>query len=154
MMREEAIAILIREKDEDPFMRTEYRKQIHEALNMGIEALKQAEHFDGVWINTHDKDEWWTEVMICPICKKEQVGGNYCTACGAHLKNEDSEDGTYERNHSCKGFGQYDDLLKDELTDSEKEEFRKINLSRRKASKKNSKESDGEMNAKEPDGNM
>ena len=41
MTREEAIAILIREIDEDMFMRTEYREQIHEALGMGIKALEQ-----------------------------------------------------------------------------------------------------------------
>ena len=41
MTKEEAIAILIREIDEDIFVRTEYREQLHEALNMGIKALKQ-----------------------------------------------------------------------------------------------------------------
>ena len=41
MTREEAITILIREIDEDPFMRTEYREQIHEALDMAIKALEQ-----------------------------------------------------------------------------------------------------------------
>ncbi len=40
MTREEAITILVREIDEDPFWTTEYRLQIHEALGMGIEALE------------------------------------------------------------------------------------------------------------------
>ena len=48
MTREEAIAILIREIDEDIFVRTEYRKQIHEALNIGIKALKQEPCKDAV----------------------------------------------------------------------------------------------------------
>ena len=41
MTREEAIAILIREINEDPFMRTEHREQIHEALNMATKALEE-----------------------------------------------------------------------------------------------------------------
>ena len=41
LLKEEAIAILIREKDEDPFIRTEYREKVHEALNMAIKALEQ-----------------------------------------------------------------------------------------------------------------
>ena len=43
MTREEAIAILIREVDDDPFMRTEYREHIHEALNIAIKALEHPE---------------------------------------------------------------------------------------------------------------
>lgn len=38
---EEAIAILIREIEGDPFVRTEYREQIHKALKMAIKALEQ-----------------------------------------------------------------------------------------------------------------
>lgn len=41
MTKEEAITILNRQIDDDPFARTEYRKQVHEALNMGIKALEQ-----------------------------------------------------------------------------------------------------------------
>lgn len=48
MTREEAISILIREKDEDPFMRTEYRNKIHEALNMAIKALEQETVLDKI----------------------------------------------------------------------------------------------------------
>jgi len=48
MTREEAIAILIHERDEDLFMRTEYRKRIHEALTMGIKALKQKPSEDAI----------------------------------------------------------------------------------------------------------
>ena len=43
MTREEAIAILIREVEDDPFMRTEYREHIHEALNIAIKALEHPE---------------------------------------------------------------------------------------------------------------
>ncbi len=48
MTREGAVAILIRERDEDPFMRTEYREQIHEALNMAIKALEQEPTLDKI----------------------------------------------------------------------------------------------------------
>lgn len=48
MTREEAIAILIREIDEDPFLRTEYREKIHEALKMGIKALEQTDALDKI----------------------------------------------------------------------------------------------------------
>jgi len=41
MTREEAIAILVHEIDEDPFVRTEYRERIHEALKIAIKALEQ-----------------------------------------------------------------------------------------------------------------
>ena len=41
MTREEAKAILIHKINNDPFIRTEYREQIHEALNMAIKALEQ-----------------------------------------------------------------------------------------------------------------
>ena len=84
MTREEAIAILVREIDEDIFVRTEYRKQIHEALNMGIEALEQesighckdCKHWkdsDGIYrrdINAESK---------CPMnCKEVYEGTGYC----------------------------------------------------------------------------
>lgn len=61
MTREEAIAILIREIDDDPFLRTEYREQIHEALNMAIKALEQepkTEQF-AKWVASEIFDEMW-----------------------------------------------------------------------------------------------
>ena len=48
MTKEEAIAILIREIDEDLFLRTEYRERIHEAINMAIKALGQEPCEDAV----------------------------------------------------------------------------------------------------------
>ena len=48
MTREEAKAILIREIDDDPFIRTEYREQIHEALKMSIKALEQEPILDKI----------------------------------------------------------------------------------------------------------
>jgi hypothetical protein len=48
MTRNEAIAILIREIDDDPFMRTEYREQIHEAFDMVIQALEQSSCEDAI----------------------------------------------------------------------------------------------------------
>lgn len=66
MTREEAIAILIREIDEDPFLRTEYREKIHEALKMGIKALEQTEDNEVItnqeWLS-HISPEDWVRVI-------------------------------------------------------------------------------------------
>ena len=48
MTKEEAIVILIREIDEDIFVRTEHREQVHEALSMGIKALKHMDVLDKI----------------------------------------------------------------------------------------------------------
>ena len=40
----------------------------------------------GKWIIDDDKDEWYTYVHTCPFCNWEQVGGNFCTNCGADMR--------------------------------------------------------------------
>ncbi len=54
MTREEAKSILIREQEEDLFMRTEYRNKIHEALNMAIKALEQEQYYKDL-ANSYEK---------------------------------------------------------------------------------------------------
>ena len=89
MTKEEAVAILIRERDEDPFLMTEYREQIHEALSMAIKALKQESKI------RYCKDcKWWKDSdgtfrrgvgaeSQCPINRKEVFEGNgYCYIYG------------------------------------------------------------------------
>ncbi len=71
MTREEAIDILIREKDEDLFMRTEYRNKIHEALNMAIKALEQ-EHCEGC-ISRKDLLKKCVYAPIAPVIKGDSV---------------------------------------------------------------------------------
>ena len=63
-------------------------------MTMGlIEPIKDLpsvnpERVKGKWIIDDDKDEWYTYVHTCPFCDYEQVGGNFCTNCGAELKEE------------------------------------------------------------------
>ena len=85
MTEEEAVAILISQRDEDPFIPTEYRIQIHEALDMGIKALKQKPKIG------YCKDcRWWKDSdgvyrrdlfaeSQCPMNRKEVYEGRgYC----------------------------------------------------------------------------
>lgn len=75
MTREEAIAILIREIDDDPFMRTEYREQIHEAFNIAIKALEQEPCEDAISRQAVlDKlNEWEWQELYLPIHFKENI---------------------------------------------------------------------------------
>ena len=112
MTREEAIAILIREKDEDPFMRTEYREQIHEALSMGIKALEQepcedcisrdmalekmADYVASGYANSAEDFEEYSRIIcqLPPVAPKQRTGHwimsddglcrPICDKCGAH----------------------------------------------------------------------
>ena len=47
MTREKAIAILVHERDNDIFCGTDYRKKVHEAQTMAIQALEQTQTQDG-----------------------------------------------------------------------------------------------------------
>ncbi len=93
MTKEEAIDILTREIDEDPFVRTEYREQIHEALYMAIEDIK-----------LQIPNEWETEkfnpsyfsyvepkiIYICPNCRGiTDYAYKYCPHCGKAKKPKD-----------------------------------------------------------------
>ena len=86
MTREEAKAILIREIDDDPFIRTEYRKQIHEALNMSIKALDQ-EPKTGHWVNGEYCSECGCDVpaYIIDWQWKKDMDAKYCPNCGARM---------------------------------------------------------------------
>lgn len=93
MTKEEAINILTREIDEDPFIRTEYREQVHEALNMAVEAIKAQKvgHWITQWNVTHQKEYYY-----CSECREEfsydgETGikmndYSFCPNCGAKLK--------------------------------------------------------------------
>ncbi len=92
MTNEEAIAILIREIDEDPFMRTEYREQIHKALNKAIEALKQLTIIrckDCKFAHlTYDGD-----VKYCDIWSPDESiyinGDNFCSLAERKVSNKE-----------------------------------------------------------------
>lgn len=84
LTREEAISIITKERDEDIFGGwTPYRKRIHEAFTLAIEAL------EGVCF-----DEW------CDDCKEYDTEKNCCPRFNrvirGALKREPSEDGTLE----------------------------------------------------------
>lgn len=50
MSREEAIFILQKERDEDIFVLTNYRRRIHKALDMAIEALdRETRKYDAIY---------------------------------------------------------------------------------------------------------
>lgn len=93
MTKEEAIDILTREIDEDLFIKTPYREQIHEALNIAIEDIKlqvpnewETEKFNPSYFS-------YTEpkiVYICPNCNGVADDAyKYCPNCGkAKIKKE------------------------------------------------------------------
>jgi hypothetical protein len=81
MTREEAIEILIREKDEDPFIRTEHREQVHEALDMAIEALER----EPKWISAKERLPKNNE-HIGNVCKYYLVQDEYGDMHVAHYE--------------------------------------------------------------------
>ena len=91
MDREETIEILQKEIDEDIFTPTEYRKRIHEALDMAIESLS-ADRPNGEWVIVNKG----LDIYICDQCGEvEQIQRipiwDYCPNCGAKIKGERNE---------------------------------------------------------------
>lgn len=92
MTKEEAIDILTREKDEDPFVRTEYREQIHEALSMAIKALEQPTIIrckDCKFAHlTYDGD-----VKYCDVWSLDESiymdGNNFCSSAERKVNNKE-----------------------------------------------------------------
>lgn len=73
MTNEEAIEILTREIDEDPFMRTEYRERIHEALKMGVKALEQINKIKAIIESPiYVQEDVFRYKAICELFKSEE----------------------------------------------------------------------------------
>ena len=89
MTREEAKAILIHEIDDDPFIRTEYREQIHEALNMAIQALEQEPVIHAKWERGYSfpDGEYWKCSHYNELIKVK-IPMHYCNNCGAKMDKE------------------------------------------------------------------